>query len=417
MKYFRLSLYFFLGLLLGASVSLSYAATIPYKFNGMNVTREAGVTHLRGTSPAEVAAAGVTVENAAIRASGSANWYSGTGALVENGAVVFNAVIPIAATAASVAVTAVRANPTGLITTAVASYLLSKGIEYAEGQFVKQTEGQQIGTCYTPDGNSQSNSSRSACVATVKPMIGGGTCTFHSWYNNERGMNWACPGFGILSGGTFMIETTVPGQKVPLNESDWDAARVGYWPDPAILDLVRKGVPLPTDKPVFSPTQKDVPLSDPYVDPVTGKRFQDKARITPSPSNPDQADVQIVKQEVDANGQPVTNPSTGGEQAPEKQEDPCKLNPDASACKPLDDVPDNDMLHNEITLSISPVSGFGPDNGTCPASKTLFTKGGQPIVWSWQMYCDFASGIRPLIIGFAYLSALLIVVGVARRNT
>ena len=111
------------------------AATVPYKFNGMNVTRDGGVTYLRGTSPAEVASAGVTVSNHTISAAGSANWYVGTGALLQSGGVVFNAAVPIASTAAAVALTAVRANPAGLITSAIASYLLGKGIEYANGSF------------------------------------------------------------------------------------------------------------------------------------------------------------------------------------------------------------------------------------------------------------------------------------------
>ena len=410
--------------------SQAIGATVPYKFNGMNVTREGGVTYLRGTSPSEVASAGVSVSNHVISAAGSANWYVGIGALVQNGGVVFNAAVPVAATAASVAVTAVRANPAGLITSAVASYLLGKGIEYVNGQFVKPAPAVGIGTCGGSGlpGNSGfvggTNESAASCVSrlrtalqTVYPNDGpfnpvAGPSPNYVWSHNT------CTSLGCgWNVGSWTQTGSTPGTPVPAVDSDWDAARTGYWSDQATLDLVKAGVPLPTDKAVFSPSSKDVPLADPYVDAVSGKRVQEVARITPQPSALDTATVQVLTQEVDANGQPVIDSGTGQPVSPSEPTDMCKLNPEASGCKPLDEVPDIDLPEDTITLSISPVSGFGPDSGTCPADRTLFTKGGSPVVWSWAQYCTFASGIRPLIVGFAWLAALMIVIGVARRNS
>jgi len=425
--------YLSVGLLLGSLSAASFAATVAYKFNGMNVTREAGVTHLRGTSPSEFAASGATVSNHIISGSGSANWYVGTGALLQSGGVVFNAAVPIAATAAAVAVTAVRANPAGLITSAVASYLLSKGISYVDGQF-KQSGGDMPANPFYPS---------VACKGVPPPCGGPNQLAPNSSCYTDGGGHYTRSMGGVLEGyqavntcgddSIFMPLNGTPtpsqcltgtwngssctGEPVPATESAWDGARVGYWPDPAIYDLVKAGVPLPTDHAIFTPDHKDVPLSDPYLDPVTGKRYQDVARVTPQPSAPDTATVQTVKQEVDANGQPVLDQGTGQPVPPEAETDLCKLNPDASGCKPLDEVPDVELEENTITLSISPISGFGPDTGTCPSPRSLFSKGGQPVVWEWTQYCDFASGIRPLIIGFAWISALMIVIGVARRNS
>lgn len=424
-------LYLLVGLLLGLDVTLSYAGTtVPYRFNGLNVTREGGATHLRGTSPSEVMSAGVTVENSAIRASGSANWYAGTGALLQNGGVTFNAVLPLAATAATVAVSAVRLSPGGLITSAVASYLLTKGIEYAEGQFKTTVPGTSspapynIQSCGVWDPKNVNpalvcdNGGMISLCAWSKPTPNsshidycGNGANFYFVPAGDSGL-LACPAGTTRNGSNC----DSPASQRPTTEDDWTAARVGNWPDAAMLDLVRNGVALPTDKAQFTPPYKDVPVSDPYVDPVTGKRFQDKARITPSPSNPDQADVQVVKQEVDSDGQPVINSSTGGAQAPEKQEDPCKLNPDASACKPLDEVPDMVIPTQDNPFSLNPVSGFGADNASCPASIHLFNKGGQSIDWSWTQFCTFSQGIRPFVIGFAWLAAIAMVVAVGRRN-
>lgn len=422
--------WFVVGLLIAVNVTLAHAGTIPYKFNGMNVTREGGATYLRGTSPSEVAAAGVTVENAAIHASGSANWYAGTGALLQSGGVVFNAVVPIAAAAASVAVTAVRLNPSGLITSAVASYLLTKGIEFAEGQFQAVVPGTStpasmnyVGTCPPDYWNSVRNSggacswgdgSGVAC-AWSKPTpnsmhvdyCGNGA----NWYliPTQDGFNSPCPSGQTYSGGNCVGNPT----RRPATDSDWDAARQGYWPDPAILDLVRRGVALPTDKAVFTPQSQDVPVSDPYVDPVTGKRFQDKARVTPSPSAPDMADVQVVKQEIDANGNPVI--VNGQAAAPQEQTDLCKLHPEILACATLDTPGGPDLSNMDKSLSITPDSGWGPDTGTCPADKHLTLRNGHDIPIEYGPACQVATSIRPVLIAFAWLAAILIAVGITRK--
>lgn len=439
MKTLRPLLYLLIGLLLGANWVFSYAATVPYKFNGLNVTREGGATYLRGTSPSEVAAAGVSVTNGAIQAAGSANWYAGTGALLQSGGVTFNAVLPLAATAASVAVTAVRLNPAGLVTSAIASYLLTKGIEYVDGQFRKPSS--LVDPSYSEimdpvfwDCGGRFYSEADCIAAMIRPgwpNVVHGQGTFEPGVDNLAGRAM-CPGgwFGVIVGGAPKCVTspgscpagsTASGSQcavpaAPAQESDWDAARVGMWPDPAILDLVRRGVPLPTDKPVFSPAYKDVPLSDPVVDPGTGKRMQDKARVTPNPSAPDTADVQVMKQEVDAQGNPVVDPATGGPSAPTEETDLCKKHPEASACQRLDSVDDVQIPQQDNPFSLNPISGFGADNASCPPSVHLFNKGGQSIDWSWSQFCTFSQGIRPLVIGFAWLAAIAMVVAVGRRT-
>jgi len=413
--------------MLGATVSLSYAGTVAYKFNGLNVTRDGGVTYLRGTSPSEVAAAAVSVENGAIRATGSANWYSGVGALVQNGGVVFNAVIPLAATAGAVALTAVRANPVGLVTSAVASYLLEKGIQYANGQFTKTGSGEYQGDatagcvgvtqhisassastmCYQALSFVQSVGNN-GCATPTQPgnmtLVGASEtgCTVHGVNDNGQAWDW---GFGFTHGASS-------GGGAPT-ESDWAAVRAGRWPDPAMLDLVRHGVALPTDAPVFSPTSQDVPASDPYTDPVTGKKYRDMVRITPSPSNPDTADIQAFKQELDANGNPVGG-GNGGNGATD-QTDLCKLHPEILACQQLD-TPDGPELPNQDkTLTITPDGGWGPDNGTCPPDKTLNLRGGQTVVIEYQPVCQVATSMRPVMIGFAWLTAVLIAIGITRK--
>lgn len=430
MKTLRAFLYLLIGLLLGINWALSYAG-VPIRYNS-DVSN--AFTYVGATLGGRTVNLGnlATVENAAIRATGSASWYAGTGALVQNGAITFNAALPLAATAASVAVTAVRANPAGLVTSAVASYLLSKGIEYADGQFhtrqssemgwtwswnpctqgVNCSDGQVYSTC-------EAAAAAGASVQQGQPYQvnceTGGFCTnWPGWdYRCYGTLGRSCP-TGTSWNGSSCVGQSGSNGPAPT-ESDWDRARAGYWPDPAILDLVRRGVPLPTDKAVFDPPYRDVALEDPVEDPVTGKKMQQRARVTPKASSPDEADVQVVKQEVGADGQPVVNPNTGAQQAPEKETDLCKLHPEASACNPLDDAPDIEIPTQDNPFSLNPVSGFGADNASCPASVHLFNKGGQSIDWSWSQFCTFSQGIRPFVIGFAWLAAIAMVVAVGRR--
>lgn len=206
-----------------------------------------------------------------------------------------------------------------------------------------------------------------------------------------------------------------PGVSRPATEEDLAAAKAAPLPDAVADDLRKAGVPLPLDKPQVNTTPQDIPISDPYRDPLTGKRYRDFARVTPQ-SDGQTAKVEITKQEVDANGDPVVDSDTGQAKSPEEQKDVCEKNPDASMCKGFDDVEDSELKNREINLSINPLSGFGATSAQCPATQTLFSKGGQQITWDWSKFCTFSQGIRPLVLGFAWLAAIMIVVGVVRKE-
>lgn len=344
-------------------------------------------------------------------------------------AVTMPASMRMAANAGQFAVTAVRASPAALAGSAVAAWLLPYGLEWLNNQWNKrQTFEGGLEWCGTHSDWCQggwASSKESACNAyAVWYKAVSGTCSGGS-KPNYRGTvsdntcvieSEFCPGSGT---GWNYVRTSSLMSRNPVNssvspsEADWAQPAANPLPDLAASELAAKGVALPLEAPKLDPV--DVPLGEPYVDPKTGKRYQDKARITPD-SSAKQADVQVYKQEVDANNQPVINPTTGGAAPPEEQTDPCKLNPDASGCKPLDEVEAPDLEKKENPFSLNPVSGFGADNAACPAPQTLFNKGGQTITWDWGKFCGFAQGIRPLIIGFAWLTALMIVVSVGRRN-
>jgi len=425
--WYRLFAYFLLGVLLGG-FAVSAFAGVPLTWKGLGVVKRADGYHYQGTVPA------VTQDYSVVSLAGIPRLNASASAVVQGVPVAFTAAIPFAASAAAAAVVAVRANPGGLITSAVASYLLSKGIEYVgsvamtnapPGTLAQYYSTQicpvapgynlctlvpQVGTnCDGGDGNmwlTQTYSASSPGAGWSKMGTCGGGQQASIWLKAKSSMVPCGAGYTLVNG------VCVSGSKVPAVESDWDAARTGYWPDDAILDLVRRGVPLPTDKPVFNPPYKDVPLGDPVVDPVTGQRVQDRARVTPMPSAPDTADLQVVEQEVDSNGDPVT--SNGSPVPPTEQTDLCKLHPEILACADLDVPPDPSISNVDRTVSITPDSGWGPDNGSCPSDRTMQLHG-ETIRYSWSPVCTYASIMRYPIIGFAWLSAVLIALGMARR--
>lgn len=351
-------------------------------------------------------------------------------------AVTIPASMRMAANAGQFAVSAVRLNPSALVGGAVAAWLLSKGIEYINGQFQKAEPiaGYTPGTKWcaepgmsyeycdaTPDTTCSTYFSRQppdwrGSFAGCQQLSSTSNTVAYRVYFSGYTIN----SFSVMArtdscvaGSRYVTGKGCIGLAVPMTDPDWANIASGALPDSVASELAPKGVAIPLEAPKLDPV--DIPLGDPQIDPKTGKRYQDKARITPQ-ADAKTADVQTYKQEVDANGDPATDPNTQAPKAPEEQTDPCKLNPDAAGCKPLDDAEAPDLEKKENPFSLNPVSGFGADNAACPAPQTLFSKGGQTITWDWGKFCGFAQGIRPLIIGFAWLTALMIVVSVGRRN-
>jgi hypothetical protein len=93
----------------------------------------------------------------------------------------------------------------------------------------------------------------------------------------------------------------------------------------------------------------------------------------------------------------------------------CELYPDILACQKLGTTEAAELPKNTVDMSIAPEGGFGPSSGVCPAPKT-FQIMGKPMEFRWDLLCDFASQIRPLLIGFAWLSAALAFLGLSRRD-
>lgn len=198
----------------------------------------------------------------------------------------------------------------------------------------------------------------------------------------------------------------------PATNSDFDAVLNHPMPDAAAVEAAANNVPVPVDEPQVKPGVVTAPITDPYTDPVTGKTVQDKVQVNPDPvpGNPMQVRVTPFTTETQPDGSTQNKsadlPTGGGgtSSGGTPTDTDCDKYPNASGCQPFDDVPDSNLGTKDIQAGITPYSGFGPDNGSCPADVPI--RNGA--VFSFVTYCDLAYRIRPILLGAAWVVAVLL---------
>lgn len=161
----------------------------------------------------------------------------------------------------------------------------------------------------------------------------------------------------------------------------------------------------------INPSPKPAPDPDPWrvgVTPVV------KPLPNPSPSpNPNPNPTPTPSPNPTPNPTPTPTPNP----APEKDPGLCALFPDILACEKLGDAPEQPELDNkDVNVTVTPASGFGAENGTCPSDKNITIYHGLQIAIPWAPLCDVANKFRPLILALAWFSAAYIVVGAARKD-
>lgn len=229
---------------------------------------------------------------------------------------------------------------------------------------------------------------------------------------------------GCLSGHTLTSGTCYPPGYVPAapsrpaSDADWAKVPTSL-PDNVLTSVMQEGRGWLPATPQVSTQVQTVPLSATYKDPTTGVSYRDYAYVTPNPADPQTATLQVVKAQVDpATGNPVTD-SNGNTPGSVKPEDPCAANPNRVGCMDRGDIPASpDLQATEKTISITPDSGWGADTMACPADIVvgMRSQGAQPAVFSFRPVCDGADMFRPIVIGLAWLAAVLIALGVGRRG-
>jgi hypothetical protein len=89
-----------------------------------------------------------------------------------------------------------------------------------------------------------------------------------------------------------------------------------------------------------------------------------------------------------------------------------------AGCKPLGTPTDGQNVGSQTVNvgAITPVSGFGPSTSACPAPRSVSLAGGFTIQMPFDLLCEFANGIRPVVIGLAWLSAIFGFLGLSKKD-
>lgn len=336
------------------------------------------------------------------------------------------ATMRMASNAGTFAATAVRGTP-GLIGPAVAAWLLMAGIEWLSDQWMKTedvTVANSGSTLVICNGYGQVTAVQCLSRATSSKHNDSLVDTFTQisvsstqvvGYNTYIGGWFNALITPVCTGGTVWNGSQCAGtQTRPATDADW--ANVPQpLPDPAAEELAKKGLPLPLGNPEYNPAHHDVPMGDPYVDPADNIRKRDQARVTPQ-SDGKTARVDVVKTPVNPDGTPVNDPNGNPvPSTPDTNPDPCTINPDRLGCLNADTPDAPDITENDKTISITPQGGFGADTATCPADKSYSLRLMGNVALSWEPACQVASGMRLIVIAMAWVSAILIAIGITKR--
>jgi len=358
--------------------------------------------------------------------------------------------VRFAANASRFAVEGLFASPVGLAVGA-AAWLATECISYQNGQWVV-TCGAGVPTYPVSTGTSYSFSSPAvpgsfttqgaACSALISFLGPGGagasytlngvfcnisgavTPSYNGNYSTNPRADSCTPGWYETPGGC--VQNPPP---VVISEPDAETRMAPH----AIPDDLPQQLPfpLPVEQPILNPDAETdpqpqplwVPQGNPVPVPNTNPQqySQPGTRITPqpTPSSPWQVDV-APDDKISTSPTPITSPQAvppaDAASAPSSTQPPdiCQLHPNIVACQTLGDLDPVSIPNQNVPLSITPDSGWSTGLGACPAPQT-FTVLGYSYSLSWSAYCTFASGIRPVIIGLAWLSAAFIFFGFVKE--
>lgn len=249
--------------------------------------------------------------------------------------------------------------------------------------------------------------------------------------------NYCPPGWTPSGAGCLSPQLTQPQMVELLNPANQPG-----WPMPSTVPQeLPPGTPLPVEPPVINPAPGPNPLPRPLFvptgDPVPNPNYdpnsqpsptnqpynQPGVRVVPSPtaSEPWRVDLQPTNRPVpnpDPAPEPIPEdvPNPGDKPKPEEQQSLCEKHPDVVACAKIGTVEAVPVANERKQLSISKDTGYGPESGTCPAPKTV-TVMGRTLEFKYDLLCDFAGYIKPLLIAFAWLSAALTFFGFSRKDS
>lgn len=253
------------------------------------------------------------------------------------------------------------------------------------------------------------------CTGSFGP---GATNATYSCKSYHAGQSW----LGTDNIGVSKVESASAPEKKPAVQFQFEN-EVGDAPMPwqVVNELP---MPFPVDSPVLNPSPglqpqplrvpQGSPQAVPNSDPQQYKQPVLDVVPAPTPLSPWQVDLQpkdVTSPDPDGVKNPAT-PASGASGTPSDKSDLCLLHPDILACaKPVFDTPNGpDLPTKEAQISVTPDSGWGPDNASCPAPRHIFPQG-RDVPIPFDLFCFYLAGIRPIVIAMAWLGAAFILIG------
>lgn len=199
-------------------------------------------------------------------------------------------------------------------------------------------------------------------------------------------------------------------------------------PGPGAIPIEIPPTIQPGEAPDYAPEPRRYPGGDPYLDPtpdppVWREPYND-VWPSPTPGWPWRVDVRPGSRTSPGDDPapvpipPTGEPISGGSPTPSEQVQLCEAFPDISACQPLGTPPDaspaGNVENRELEIENGPI--FGPENAACPAPRIINTGLAGPIEFSYEGACMFADGIRPVVVGLAFLASVLMFFGIGKRE-
>lgn len=181
-------------------------------------------------------------------------------------------------------------------------------------------------------------------------------------------------------------------------------------PDPALNpQTTRVSNGMPQRVPDSDPAEFKTPVVDLVPAPIEG----DPWRLDAQPKDITSEDPTPLPDTEPLPAPDPANPNNPNNPKEKPKDDPfdlCQAHPEILACAELGKAPDAESLEEKTKdVNVTPMSGWG-GGGTCPSAKVVHVAG-RDVPIPFDLVCDFMSGLKPIILALAWLSAAMILIG------
>lgn len=166
-------------------------------------------------------------------------------------------------------------------------------------------------------------------------------------------------------------------------------------------------------------TSKDVVNPDGTIDRATTRCVSGGCVTTTERINADgtktPGSTTIGGSDVDAPGEGDGDGSSSGGGGGPDGEEACPEGSQRAGCMGLGELVAEGIPNSSPGLGITPVAAMGAAAAACPAPRTV-TLMGQSFSFPWQPFCDLADGIKPVVVGLAWVTAIFGFMGIGRKD-